>query len=192
MTIEFLFCYTKLTIQKEKCFQFVTKGWYAILMAVESASFYLFKCSIFMPMSRTILFGLLNLVGFYLLFNWLYQLVKEYKIRDAAHPFFTLHRFRYIVLLVVSIGVPFFLLNYTPYFEDIHINIDKSNFAFSFLFCGALAFITSLIWLDYILKLDLHEKSKKHYVWLVFILSIFFTQYLTDPLYNLVRESGLT
>ena len=143
-----------------------------------------------MPMSRTILFAILNLVGFYLLFNWLYQLVKEYKIRDRTVSFFTAYRFRYLLMLVIAIGIPFFLLNYTTYFNAIHIELDKGSLAYTFFFCGALAFITSLIWLDYVLKLDIHEKTKKHYVWMVFILSIFFTHYLTGPLYNFVGELG--
>ena len=143
-------------------------------------------------MSRTILFTLLNIVGFYLLFNWLFQMAYEFKKRDPSKVFFTRYRFRYIISFVSFIGVPFLLLNFTSFFDSVHINIDRSSYLYTTVFCGALAFITSLIWLDYILKLDLYEREKKWTIITVFVTSIILVTFLIQPIYDVVRSFGFS
>lgn len=141
-------------------------------------------------MSRTILFTLLNIVGFYLLFSWLFQTAYEYKKRDKTTVFFTHYRFRYVISILTIIGLPVLLFNYLPFLENIHIDVNRESFWYTIIFCGALALITALIWLDYILKLDIYEKEKRWHVFVVFVLSALLANFLTEPLYDLVRLLG--
>ncbi len=143
-----------------------------------------------MHMSRAILFTILNIIGFILLFSWAFQVVYEYRKRDVNFPFFTRKRFRYILLLLGSIGIPFLLFNYTPFFNDVRININVESLSYSLIFCGVLSLITALIWLDYILKLDIYEQEKKWHIFIVFISSALLTTFATQPIYDLVKSFG--
>lgn len=141
-------------------------------------------------MSRNILFIILNIVGLYLLFSWMLQQFFEFRKRDKSQPFFTRFRFRYIIAIATILGLPFLLFNYTPIIDHVNISINRDSIWYTFVFCGALALITSLIWLDYILKLDIYEKEKKIHIYTVFGLSILLASFLTQPLYDFVDLIG--
>lgn len=141
-------------------------------------------------MSRTILFTILNLIGFYFIFNWLFHVVYDYKKRDKSIAFFTRNRFKYIISLITLIGIPYLMFNYFPFFDSLKVNVSMDSFAYSYLFCGALALITSLIWLDYILKLDVFEKEKRAHILVVFLMGMLLTIFATQPLYGFLKSIG--
>ena len=142
-------------------------------------------------MTRTVLFTILNIIGAYLLLGWLWTTIKAFLHAKHKAKFFTFRRFRFLLAFVFIIGTPILLMNWLgkPYDGIVYIN--QSSLWYSLVFCGGLSFITALIWLDYVLKLDVYNREKVWHVWAVFLLSVG-ASFFADPLYGLVKSMGFS
>ena len=137
-------------------------------------------------MSNTLVLLLLNLIGFITILVWIIHQFKDF-FTLSFKSFFTWKRFKYPTLLSIIIGVPLVVLNYTPYSSYYHIN-DLTYDTYK-IYCWVTALIISMVWLTYILKLDVFEKEKWIHIAITFVLS-FFATYLCDFLYPLFSSFG--
>ena len=119
-------------------------------------------------MSKNILLILLNFIGFITLVVWLVTQLKELS-KLSFKSFVTWRRFKYPLLLLLIIGVPVLIVNYTSLFVNKSIVENINNYYYAY--CVIIAFLISMVWLRYILKLDIYEKEKWYHVCLIFVLS---------------------
>jgi RsiW-degrading membrane proteinase PrsW (M82 family) len=131
---------------------------------------------------------LLNIIGLLLVIKWFRQQFKDYKNFSSKTDYLRLKRFKNILLVAFIIIIPILIINFTSIEELHHLtkNILEENKLF---YAVGISFIISLVWLLYILKLDIFNKEKKRHIILIFILSIFFTS-LTDFPYYFIHWLG--
>jgi len=128
----------------------------------------------------------LVLLGIVIILVWVFYQLKDF-VYLKRKEFFTVQRFKYPVILLLIIGLPFYIINQTSLFSNYQFNEAAiSNYK---LYCWIIAFLVSMIWLQYILKLDIYEKEKWKHIAFVFI-SSFFTSYGCHILYPLFHAFG--
>ncbi|MFP5471832.1 MAG: PrsW family intramembrane metalloprotease [Bacteroidia bacterium] len=142
-------------------------------------------------MSKDFLYFIFNAITIFFIAFWIVKIFKEYNQAENKKSFFTYERFGYVIALSYSILLPFLLLNLTPIIEWLGLKINAKNESLNLFVSIILSFITALIWLDYILKLDVYEREKKRYVIIIFILGAA-SAFLTFPLYNLASSLGFS
>lgn len=139
-------------------------------------------------MSRLIVDLLLILIGFIIVIVWLAYQIKDFSTLEKS-VFFKWKRFKYPTLLFLIIGLPIYLLNYTPLYSLFKINSEDVTESTYNIYCWIIALSISMVWLRYILKLDIYEKEKWKHIAAIFIMS-FITTYGCDYLYPLFRSFG--
>jgi len=133
-------------------------------------------------------FILLDLIGFGVFVKWLLIQYKDYKSLHR-NDFFVLYRFKYVFISLIVILIPIFAVNYTD-IETIRWSfLGLNNENKHYLYAIILSFLISLIWLKYIIKLDMFDAEKKRYIVLIFVLSMIFTV-LSDFPYELAHKLG--
>lgn len=137
-------------------------------------------------MTRGIVDGLLVLLGGIIILVWIFHQLKDL-IYLSKKDFFKFKRFKYPLLLILIIGAPIYIANNTDLIP--FLNIEQSALPFYNLYCWIIAFFVSMIWLQYILKLDIYEKEKWKHIAFVFILSII-TTYGCFILYPIFHALG--
>ncbi len=142
-------------------------------------------------LSKSFIHFIFNIISIFYILSWITVNIKEFYELKNKRLFFSENRFKYLLAGIYFILLPFLILNYTPVSEFINIKIDITNDSINLLVSVALALITSLIWMDHILKLDIYEKEKFHHIVLTFLLGTAFT-FLTFPLYKFVRSIGFS
>jgi RsiW-degrading membrane proteinase PrsW (M82 family) len=141
-------------------------------------------------MSRAIIILLLNTIGLIAIVAWVVSQLKDFsKLTSSA--FFTWKRFRYSIILFHIVGAPILFLNYTPLLSYIRINLLAVSDSTYQLYCWLIAFIVSMIWLRYILKLDIYDKEKWVHIASTFFLSVVFV-HGCDFLYPLFHLLGFS
>ena len=140
-------------------------------------------------MSKTIIFVALNLLGATLVISWLFNTIKDFVKAPNKAKFLTWKRFKYPSLISFLVGIPYLIINYTPFTEVFHIDIANPDTP-AFIYTLIIAFLVSFAWIMYIVKLDIYEPERWRDIILVFILAIF-TTYLCDILYPLAHYLGL-
>jgi RsiW-degrading membrane proteinase PrsW (M82 family) len=138
-------------------------------------------------MSKPIVFLLLNAIGLITILVWVINQLKDLSTLPFK-DFITWKRFKYPTILLIIIGIPVVVLNYTPY--SIYYHVDDFTQQSITIYCWIISFLISMVWLIYILKLDIFEKEKWFHVALTFVLS-FFATYGCDYLYPLFHSYGL-
>lgn len=142
-------------------------------------------------LSKDFLYLVFNTITLFFIGFWMIITFKDFLKEKNKIQFFTFQRFGYVTVLAYSILFPFLLFNFTPILEWLNIKINASSEGLRLTVSIILSFITALIWLDYILKLDIYEKEKKRYVIAVFILGAA-SAFLTFPLYDFARTVGFS
>lgn len=137
-------------------------------------------------MSRGLVDGLLVLLGGVIILVWIFYQLKDL-IYLPKKEFFKFKRFKYPLLLIIIIGIPLYIANNTNLIP--FLNIEQSNIPFYNLYCWVIAFFVSIVWLQYILKLDIYEKEKWKHIAFVFISSII-TTYGCYILYPICHALG--
>ena len=134
-------------------------------------------------MSRGIVDGLLVLLGGITILVWVFNQLKDF-IQLERKEFFTFKRFKYPLILLLIIGLSLYLVNSTSLIPN--YNLSRDNISNYQLYCWIIAFFVSMIWLQYILKLDIYDKEKWKHIAFVFILSVFTTYgcFILYPLFN--------
>jgi RsiW-degrading membrane proteinase PrsW (M82 family) len=136
------------------------------------------------------LFIILDLIGVFLIIKWLAVQIKEYKQIANKSEFFRLKRFRFILLFCLIFFIPLLIVNFTPIETDYHISNEllRQN---NVLYSVSLSLFISAVWFMYIYKLDVFEKEKKRYLFLIFALSSIFTLLAEIP-YEAIHHIGFT
>ncbi len=141
-------------------------------------------------MEQSLTHIILNLIGLILIFKWFKHQYYDYKLLKGKSAFFRFKRFKSILLALFIIGVPLVVINYTDIEVINHIsrnNLDKNHKLYALF----TSLFISLLWLRYILKLDIFDKEKKRNILVLFVLSIFFTL-LADIPYTFIHLLGFT
>ncbi len=139
-------------------------------------------------MERNLVDALLVLIGGIIFLYWLvYQILDLISI--PASEFFTLKRFKYPILLLSLIGIPLLLVNQNLIGTELAGNLEEISEGSFTLYCWIVALGISLVWLNYILKLDVFEKEKWVHIISVFIMS-FITSFGCEILYPLFSVFG--
>jgi len=141
-------------------------------------------------MQQNVIFLLLDVIGVILIFKWILQQSRDFTASTNKIDFFGFKRFKSLVLVVVLIGIPLLLINTTTIEEHFHLTDDHLNKNKLFFSIG-ISFCISLIWLLYIIKLDIFEKEKKRYIALILLLSIIITYFSEIP-YGVIHKLGFT
>lgn len=105
---------------------------------------------------NNILLLVLNFLGAILIIQWLYKTVKNFINTENKIRFFGWKNTKYTYNMLLIIGLPLFLFNKTNLLLGFKFNgisdIEK------LLYSLALSPLVSLVWLRYILKLDIYHK----------------------------------
>lgn len=139
-------------------------------------------------MSEVIVDLLLVLIGGITILVWAGYQIKDYSLL-AASEYFTWKRFKYPILLLLIIGLPVYLVNFTTLIDVLHINVSDISQDTYTVYCWIIAFLISMVWLRYILQLDIYEKEKWKHIAAIFIMSVI-TTYGCDFLYPLFHAFG--
>ena len=118
-------------------------------------------------MSRGIVDGLLVLLGGITILVWVFNQLKDF-IQLERKEFFTFKRFKYPLILLLIIGLSLYLVNSTSLIPN--YNLSRDNISNYQLYCWIIAFFVSMIWLQYILKLD--NKKRAYMARFLFIYAI--------------------
>jgi RsiW-degrading membrane proteinase PrsW (M82 family) len=141
--------------------------------------------------SKSFLHLLFNIISVFFILSWIVAMVKEFIETKKKRSYFTEDRFKYVLVLLYFIGIPFLLFNFTPVLSKINVRFDPTNESIRLIVSLILALITSLIWMDYILKVDIREREKYRNVVITFLLGTGFT-FLTFPMYKFARSIGFS
>jgi len=141
-------------------------------------------------MQQNVIFLLLDAIGVLLIFKWILQQFADFTVSTNKINFFSLKRFKSLLLVVVLIGIPLLLINTTTIAAVFHLSDDQLQ-EHKLFFSIAVSFCISLIWLLYIIKLDVFEKEKKRYIVLILLLSIVITCFSEIP-YGVIHKLGFT
>jgi len=141
-------------------------------------------------MQQNVIFLLLDAIGVILIFKWILQQFADFSTSANKINFFSLKRFKSLLLIVLLIGIPLLIINTTT-IEDIFHLSDYQLQEHKLFYCIGVSFCISLIWLLYIIKLDVFEKEKKRYISLILLLSIVVTCFSEIP-YGVIHKLGFT
>lgn len=141
-------------------------------------------------MQQNVIFLLLDVIGVILIFKWILQQFKDYMASTNKLYFFSFKRFKSLLLIVALIGLPLLIINTTTIEDVFHLS-DTQLQEYKLVFSIAISFFISLIWLLYIIKLDVFEKEKKRYIVLILLLSIVITCFSEIP-YGVIHQLGFT
>jgi len=141
-------------------------------------------------MQQNVIFLLLDVIGVILIFKWILQQFADFSISSNKIDFFTLKRFKSLLLVILIIGIPLLIINTTAIEETFHLSENQINENKLYYSIG-VSFCISLIWLLYIIKLDVFEKEKKRYIALILLLSIVVTFFSEIP-YGVIHKLGFT
>jgi RsiW-degrading membrane proteinase PrsW (M82 family) len=141
-------------------------------------------------MSQDLTYLGLNIIGFILIIKWFKEQIRDYKSIESKQDFFVFKRFQSVFYVLMILTIPLLLINYTDIEVANHLPIDslKKNHHF---YAIITSLFISLVWLRYILKLDIFDKEKKRYLILIFILSTSFTLLARFP-YSFIHNMGIT
>ncbi|PHS08566.1 MAG: hypothetical protein COA88_06275 [Kordia sp.] len=141
-------------------------------------------------MQQNVIFLLLDVIGVILVFKWIIQQFIDFKVSPDKVAFFSLKRFKSLLLILLLIGIPLLIINTTTIEEVFHLTDNQLN-ENKLYYSIAVSFAISLIWLLYIIKLDIFEKEKKRYIALILLLSILITCFSEIP-YGVIHQLGFT
>lgn len=141
-------------------------------------------------MQQNVIFLLLDVIGVILIFKWILQQFKDYTVNTSKLNFFSFKRFKSLFLVVLLIGIPLVVINTTNLEDTFHLTNDQLN-KHKLFFSIGVSFCISLIWLLYIIKLDVFEKEKKRYIVLILLLSVIITCFSEIP-YGVIHKLGFT
>ena len=141
-------------------------------------------------MQQNVIFLLLDVIGVILLFKWALQQFTDFTNSTNKIDFFSFKRFKSLLLVVLLIGIPILIINTTAIEEIFHITENQLNENKLFFSIG-VSFCISLIWLLYIIKLDVFEKEKKRNIALILVLSVVITCFSEIP-YGVIHQLGFT
>ncbi len=134
---------------------------------------------------------LLNILGLVFLLRYLARQRKEYLAMEDKKAFFTFKRFRYAILLLLTVGLPLLLGNFVvplllpePLFA---VNTDPTAIWWASL---GLALLISLVWVIYVQQLDIYEPERWGYLLLTFVLSGLSTYFLCPWMYRTLADFG--
>jgi len=130
---------------------------------------------------------ILNIIGFVLIIKWLRVQISDFRSLDKA-TYFSINRFKNLLLASIVIVSPVALINLTGVEDIYHLTekvIEKNNIYYAVV----ISFLISLVWLLYIVRLDIFNKEKKRHILIIFVLSILVTL-LTDFPYNFIHSLG--
>ena len=130
-------------------------------------------------------------MGLVLLVKWIKYQIMDYRALTNKKVFFSIDRFKYLILTLLFVLVPLLTVNYTdvetlsllPKFD----NVFTTNAVYSII----VSFFISFLWLYYIYKLDIFNKEKKYHILLVLLLAIGLTL-LTHIPYDFIHKLGFT
>ena len=141
-------------------------------------------------MQQNVIFLLLDVIGVILIFKWVLQQFKDYIASTNKLDFFSFKRFKSLFLVILLLGIPLVVINTTAIENVFHLTNDQLN-AYKLFFSIGISFCISLIWLLYIIKLDVFEKEKKRNIVLILLLSIVITCFSEIP-YGVIHKLGFT
>lgn len=141
-------------------------------------------------MQQNVIFLLLDVIGVILLFKWALQQFTDFTNSTNKIDFFSFKRFKSLLLVVLLIGIPILIINTTAIEEIFHITENQLNKNKLFFSIG-VSFCISLIWLLYIIKLDVFEKEKKRNIALILLLSVVITCF-SEISYGVIHKLGFT
>jgi len=141
-------------------------------------------------MQQNVIFLLLDVIGVILIFKWILQQFADFSDSSREINFFTLKRFKSLLLVAFIIGIPLLLINTTVIEDIFHLSNNQLQ-EYKLYYSIAVSFCISLIWLLYIIKLDVFEKEKKRYIILIVFLSIVVTCFSEIP-YGVIHKLGVT
>lgn len=131
---------------------------------------------------------ILNIIGLILIIKWIRQQFNDYMTITNKTSFFKFGRFKNILLASFVIISPIALINLTGIEEFFHLTqkvIEENNLFYAI----SISFLISMVWLRYIIKLDIFDKEKNRHIILIFVLAILVTL-LTDFPYMLIHSMG--
>ena len=141
-------------------------------------------------MQQNVIFLLLDVIGVILIFKWILQQFKDYIASTRKLDFFSFKRFKSLFLVILLLGIPLVVINTTAVEDIFHLTNDQLN-THKLLYCIGVSFCISLIWLLYIIKLDIFEKEKKRHIVLILLLSVVVTCFSEIP-YGVIHKLGFT
>ncbi len=130
---------------------------------------------------------ILNIIGFILIIKWFRLQISDFKLLSKSN-YFSINRFRSVLLVSFVVISPVALVNLTEVEVQYHLTkevLEQNNILYAII----ISFLISLVWLLYILKLDIFNREKKRHILMIFILAIFVTL-LTDFPYNFIHSLG--
>jgi len=142
-------------------------------------------------MQQNVIFLLLDVIGVILIFKWILQQFTDFSTSANKINFFSLKRFKSLLLVTFLIGIPLLIINTTAVEDIFHLSDDNQLQEHKLFYCIGVSFCISLIWLLYIIKLDVFEKEKKRYIALILLLSIVVTCFSEIP-YGVIHKLGFT
>ncbi len=139
-------------------------------------------------MARNLVDLLLILTGSFVFLYWLVRQILDL-IALPTSEFFTIKRFKYPILLLLLIGTPILFVNQRFINFDFSGDLELISDSTFTIYCWIVALAISLVWLNYILKLDIFEKEKWKHIISVFVMS-FITSFGCEILYPLFSFLG--
>jgi RsiW-degrading membrane proteinase PrsW (M82 family) len=132
----------------------------------------------------------LDFVGLILILKWFKFQITDYKSLTNKSDYFTIDRFKYIIVTIIVVSIPLLVVNFTSIEESNHLNkaVIEQN---KYIFAIAISIFITLVWLIYIYRLDLFNKEKKRNLIFIVILSSFITLFAEIP-YNFIHSLGFT
>jgi len=130
----------------------------------------------------------LNIFGIIIIIKWFRILIKDYKDTNRKSSFFAFSRFKHFLMALAFLMIPILLVNQTD-IELIRWKSIADLNAEKYVFAIVLSFFISFLWFNFIIKLDIFDKEKNRYLFLIIGLALFFTA-LTDLPYNLIHKLG--
>lgn len=130
----------------------------------------------------------LNIIGLILIIQWFRKQYKDYKAIGKKTAYFSFKRFKNIMLASFVIVSPIAIINFTGIEEFYHLTkkvIEENNLYYAL----SISLLISMVWLLYIIKLDIFNKEKKRHILLVFFFAVFLTL-LTDFPYQFIHSLG--
>ena len=140
-------------------------------------------------MQQNVIFLILDFIGFILLLKWCKHQYQAYISIPKKSDFFTFKRFKYVGILFLVVLIPLLLVNYTSIENTLHIPL-KHIKTYTVFYALLISFSISLVWLLYILKLDIYNKEKKRHLAIIIILAIVSTLF-ANFWYHLFHSFGI-
>jgi hypothetical protein len=74
--------------------------------------------------SKSFLHLVFNFISVFFILSWVVAMVKEFIETKKKTKLFTESRFKYLLVLLYFIGIPFLLFNFTPVLNKISVTLD--------------------------------------------------------------------